>query len=271
MSELMKLNAEVGKVVVDDDGTEVCITTELINKAIAAKARLEMGVYITAMSLKEMRDNRLYLPLGYKSWVTFVENELPYNIRTVQKHLRIADNLFSLAGPYDPESKDNLATHASSLSQRTLLQLSNFSEEDRVRLVTEGFISLGDGDYSIDDLKRIAGKELTDKLKEYAPKIAKNAELERENDLLRTVNGAQKEKIEKTEARLKKLEAVAGSDRVGAILRDLRYHWHQMGALTKELRKLDPAVEATETVIELFKECIIDSNTVIESLQESIN
>jgi len=266
----MKLNAEVGKVVKDEDGTEICITTELINKAIAAKARLEMGVYITAMSLKEMRDNRLYIPLGYKSWISFIENELPYSTRTVQDHLVIANNLFSLASPESQSEMEN-TQHAAHLSKRTLLQLAKLKEDDRVRLITDGLVSLGDGDYSIDDLKRIASKELTEKLKELAPKIAKNAELERENDLLRTVNSTQKEKIEKTEAKLKKLEAVAGSDRVGAILRDLRYHWHQMGALTKELRKLDPAVEATETVIELFKECIIDSNTVIESLQESIN
>lgn len=274
-AELIKsLSAEIGKVVTDDDGTEVCITTDMIQKAIAAKARLDMGVYITSMSLKELKDNRLYLSFGYKGWIEFIENELPYSVRTVQDHLLIANNLFSLAEPADPNDPLSIsenAQHAASLSKRTLLQLCKFKEEDRVRLIADGFIRLGDKDYSIDELKKVISKEISTKLTEVSPKIAKNAELERENDLLRTVNSTQKEKLDKAETQLKKYEKLVGDDKKSQIMRDIRYFWNQIGAQSKDFQKQEPTTEETEAVIEFLKECIIDANTMIEKLQSAID
>lgn len=270
-TEIILPDAIIGKIVKDEDtGQEVMITDQLKNEAVACHARLEMGVFITAMSLKEMRDKKLYLVFGHQSFKQYCENELPFNRAGAYRFLSIADNLLTLNTVDENQVVSNMR-QLEGMNQGKLISLSKLSHDQRSRLMAEGILELGDTELSLDEMKGMLSAELEKKLKAYAPKIAEIPEMEQEIKERKASEKTLRRQLEKMDEEIKKLTKDQGTGHVAKLKRSISWMWGEIAHDSKKILKHEEATPGDLADLkELFEKFVADASIFLEEHESEL-
>lgn len=217
----------------EDTGKPVKVDPSRRQLGYALHSRIEAAVLVTAMALKKISDDKLYLDMGFGSWKEYT-SVLPFAYSTSKIYLQIATAFepllpsvtedskgqpVSLLESYTPENvQDSTVQELSSLGIRKLRALAQVEDADFSELPTSGEIGLPDGTrITIEEIRAQTVAEversLRDKKRKYLGQIRdaeqRAALAESERDALKK----QAEDLESQKESLKALETRYG--RVG--------------------------------------------------------
>lgn len=167
-----------------------------------------LGAFVSAIAIKRIFDDRLYLAMGCQSRDEYIENSLPFNRRQCYKLLAVADKFESVTKSFDnnnllTDGKSNsskevqsTALGVSSLGIEKLYELSKIDDAEIDKLIKKGKIKIDGEDFSIDDLKEMSAKEVAHQIKkatkQYQEKLKKveteNIQLKETKKLLENEN-----------------------------------------------------------------------------------
>jgi hypothetical protein len=196
-------------------------TPERQQKAAQMQLLVDAGAFIQAIGLHHIREDHLYLDMGYSTWTEYCENKLHSTRRHANRLVRIgrtfapylnAGNVTSMlrlpsgeddgtsmsrsdGDPFDdaPPALRQIA----GLGLGKMLELTNLEEEEVTRVVRSGEVRLADGTtLDLDEIRSLAVSEFSTQI-----------------DQIRKAHRLRTGRIEEENARLK-AEAEAGADLV---------------------------------------------------------
>lgn len=224
-----------------DTGEMVSISPEQRSRANALHGRVLLGVYYSAMALKQVCDEKLFLALGYGTQTEYLSTALPFGRSQAFKYLKVAEkfeNVFNLLpsnnlpagllsdGSDSPlewtneantDDKGDVAAKFQQLGVQKLYELTSMDDDDLLTLVREGKVSTENGTISFEELQDLTAKQLALEVKKVSGKFqdkikhlnSRIAVLEEENKLLASEAKTQAEKIAYAEDIEKKYGAIA--------------------------------------------------------------
>lgn len=224
-----------------DTGEMVSISPEQRAKATMLNGRVLLGVYYSAMALKQLCDEKLYLALGYGTQTEYLSTGLPFGMRQAFKYLKIAEkfeNVFNLlpdsnlpagllsngleselefTNKADTDVQGDMAAKFQQLGVQKLYQLTQFDDDDLLTLVRDGKVSTENGTISFEELQDLTAKQLALEVKKVSGKFqdkikhlnSRIAVLEEENKLLSSEAKTQADKIAYAEDIEQKYGAIA--------------------------------------------------------------
>lgn len=170
-----------------DEDRFVKVTHEQRSLALALQQRLDVATLVTAVILKRMADEKLYLSLGFSSFREYAELRLPFNYRQAHKYAEIGRKFAEYFESEDPNvqstardsSKPGQITEdLGSLGVEKLYELSQLEDADFSEILSEGKITLADGtELDLEDIKSQSVQDLNKQLEKHR-KYIKDLEAE---------------------------------------------------------------------------------------------
>ncbi|MCD7741016.1 MAG: hypothetical protein LUI06_02270 [Ruminococcus sp.] len=143
--------------------------TEIMNNAKTAQENL----YQMALGFKKMRDEKLYVALGYQNFEEYCEQKVGFSRRNVYNYISVVENL----------SKD-FVNSSSQIGIKRLTLLSKLSEEQRTEIIENT------------DFENTTVKELQEEIKR----------LKADKEQLKADKNANKERLEELEQQVEDFE-----------------------------------------------------------------
>lgn len=160
------------------ESTEITVANETTDhrKQMAMEAHIQVvsGAIISALALKRIKDDQLYLEMGFDHFNQYVETKLPFGRQQAYAYLAVADS-FSVSDQSDTAIPENIT----SLGMAKLHQLSKTVDHAGQALLENGEIELPDGTIlTVPEIESITVKQLKKELAEAKKKAAKSTLLE---------------------------------------------------------------------------------------------
>jgi hypothetical protein len=241
-----------------DTGEFTEVSHEQIRLAQYAHQQVLLGVFISAISLKKIFDEKLYLALNCQSKEEYCST-LPFGLRQAEKLCAIAakfenvsksltgNGLIQITSGDTLEnakstSPNEIAEKVSNLGIEKLYELSRFDDGDLAELIKKGKVKVGENDFNIEDIKDETAKELGRQISEATKKYkSKIAVLTEENKLLIEQKEATEKNLDKLNKRKEELEDI-----------ELKY-----GPVASSAQAKRKALEQARNLLENFNEVII--------------
>ncbi len=194
MQKLIKSEEPHALTILDQESGEfVEVSHEKQRLASYAHNQVLMGAFISAISIKKIFDEKLYLGLNCGSRDEYCETMLPFGRRQ-------AFRLYAIANKFDAVSKsltgDGLTqitsgdtsdlvtlksqTELAGIGVTKLYELTRLEDDDIKDLIKGGKLKTESGDYDIEDIKDASAKELSrivsESTKKYKTKISQLTE-----------------------------------------------------------------------------------------------
>ncbi len=178
---------QLGSVYDSETKEFVQIDAETRALAQALQQRVDMATLMTAMILKRMSDEKLYLGLGYSNFKEYVLETLPFGESSAKKYLKIGRKFagvlpedFGKGEPVHLLEENENAQKLSGLGVKKLYDLTKIEDADFSEVVSQGVVKLNDGtELDLDEINASTAKEFKAQLdahREY------QADLEKELD-----------------------------------------------------------------------------------------
>lgn len=210
--------------------TWVTITQEQKKYANYVFEQFQISHLYSAVALKKIWDEKLYLNLGYESKEEFCSLALSFGLRTAQKLIKIADK-FSGYLPQPSENKQLAEVNSSDTLENTntssllglsinqLYELTKLDDEDLKGFLESGTIGEGEDKITLEEYKEMSVREATKDLRKhtaaYKEKIAKQSNeissLKQELKYLESENETFRKQAETAEELEKKFGAPAAN------------------------------------------------------------
>jgi hypothetical protein len=208
--------------------------------ALYLHQQIIVGAFTTAMSLKRLFDDKLYLALGYGSRQEYC-TALPFGMRQVQKYLMIAEKIVPALPGDVAEDQSGL----SNLGMTKLVEIAKLDATDIKSLASGEQIETPDGPIDAEIAQDISARALAEQLKKAREKAVqlteKNKLLKDELDDRDKTIESSKEKIENA----KSLERLYGP--AASLLEEKREHAKDARARLNEacrhMEQLNASVE----------------------------
>lgn len=224
MNELEKRQGT--EIILDlDSGKMVEVTPQQRRMATMLHDQIMLGAYISAISLKRMFDEKLYLAMGCQSQEEYLSTVCPYSRGQAYKLVKIADkfeNTFKaltgngLNAPLLSESLESIPNDTFNgdtvvkpediqrLGMRKLYELAQVEDDDLMQLIREGKIEGEGGTVTFEELKNATAKQMaiqikaaTEKYKEETKRLrGRTSLLEEDNKKLAKENESLMAKLE---------------------------------------------------------------------------
>lgn len=181
------------------------VTREQQMLAASLHRQVVIGAFITALALKRIRDERLYVALGCHTFDEYTVSMCPFNRAQAYKYLKIAQRFEQLLPNMEElkeiaESKkvnknsERFVQSTGQMGIEKLYELTRLEDNDLEELTTTGKLSTPDGDYTLEQMQEQTTREFTRQLKEIQARYSgKLSQLDEENKTLQ----AEKELLEK--------------------------------------------------------------------------
>ena len=134
-----------------------------------------VGSLITAMAIKKIKDDKLYLALGCGNFEEYVSTMLPIGRRTAYNYLKIG-NKMELAFPKQlEEGKDDVQLNAhkiEGLNITNLLELTALEDKDFKKLLNDGKIEINGENFDIEDFKDMTARQTASEIKKTKSKYS---------------------------------------------------------------------------------------------------
>ncbi|MEO1478177.1 MAG: hypothetical protein AAFV01_06335 [Bacteroidota bacterium] len=248
----------------------VTSTPQLQEKARRVNAMVEAGVLITSIGLAQMRDEQLYLHLGYNSWTTYCTQRLNMSARKAQRLAQVGRAFQPVLGTSDAspvtgllagDTGDGFANEVGGLGLRKLLELSRLDEMDREDLIQTGVVHLADGTtLDLDAIREQSASEFSDLMKaERKARKLETDKLEERNALLEAEAKASAKAVaeaEELKERNRQLEALYGQ---------------RATRLADKVAQMNVARENLNRAIEALVRCGVEVDDPLEIRQDLLD
>ncbi len=182
----------------DEKKKMVAIKPEQVRIASMLQEKVTAGVFVTALAIKRIIDERLYLALGASSVNEYCDTMLPFSSRQAYRYKAIADRFQGILpqlsdGALEGDISSRNVTPGSQhdvnginhLGYRKLYELTTVEDADFTEMPTKGVIRVGDQVIDIDEINALSAREFSKRLAEikkgYSARIS---QLEEKNKLL---------------------------------------------------------------------------------------
>ena len=224
----MILNAETGHI--------IARTPDQKEKALHLWGMFQQSTFLSALVLREIKQNKHYLDLGCESWTEFCNTKLPYSMNQAGRLIAVAQRL----APYlsiDANSAlvQSLPTEETSallltegeiklnteaidgMGMRKLYEMTTLPKEDLDDLMKGGYITTAEGEQvSIAEIREMASKEASLLFKQQKDKYqARLSQTEEANKSLKAELRIAKEELAKQEDKIRLAKSI--EQKYGAI------------------------------------------------------
>jgi polyhydroxyalkanoate synthesis regulator phasin len=198
MTKVSKVSKNiVGEILDQESGKFVDITADMQRHASYVHNQVLMGAFISAVSIKKMFDDKLFLGMNCSSRDEYIDTMLPFGRRQAYKLYQVANKFDAVSqsltgnglvqiGSGDTSeivqstALEGKAPEISSIGIEKLYELTKLEDDDLKDLIKKGKIKIDGADVTIEDIKDTTAKELSRILKEstqkYKSKIAQQGE-----------------------------------------------------------------------------------------------
>lgn len=207
----------------------ITIDTEQQQFAAMVHQQVLLGVFVSAIALKKIIDDKLFLALGCETQEEYFESMTPYSSRQGYRLLTIArkfDSVYGALGSNEikqiSEGKVTPVSHGKGskhvinaeklgeLGIRKLYELAKFEDEELKELIKKGKAKINGEDISLDEIKDMTARELTKQVKEVKDKyMAKLSKVTEENKLLKEEKKSLNSKIEQMQEDVEEADQLA--------------------------------------------------------------
>lgn len=219
----MILNAETGHIVTR--------TPDQKQKALHLWGMFQQSTFLSALVLREIKQNKHYLDLGCESWEEFCNTKLPFSRSQAFRFIAVADrlapylnlNFDSNVAPVQhlpteetpalllTEGEIQLNTEAiEGMGMRKLYEMTTLPKEDLDDLMKGGYITTAEGEQvSIAEIREMASKEASLLFKSQKDKYqARLSQTEEANKALKAELRIAKEELAKQQEKIKLAKSI---------------------------------------------------------------
>jgi hypothetical protein len=154
-------------------------TDERKNRALILDSKLNDALLDTFIISAELVDQKLYKELGYETAKDYFQNK-SISISQAYRFAGIGREI----KPLISSGKTEYSSEIAHVGTRKLEEIVRHASEQLDGLFSDGKITLGDEEYSTDDLQEISFRELDERLKSLSKKVEKNELLEEQKKSL---------------------------------------------------------------------------------------
>ena len=216
----------IGEILDHESGKFIDITADMQRTASFVHQQILMGAFISAVSIKKMFDDKLYLGMNCTSRDEYIDTMLPFGRSQAYKLYKVASKFNAVSqsltgnGLTQISSSETLeivqstalngkAAEISSLGIEKLYELTKLDDDDIKDLIKKGKVKLEDGDITIEDIKDATAKELSRIVKEQTKKYRdENSKLREEVELIKAEKQTAEKKLAKLENRKEELDEI---------------------------------------------------------------
>lgn len=194
----------IGEILDQETGKFVDITTDMQRHASYVHNQVLMGAFISAISIKKMFDDKLFLGMNCTSRDEYIDTMLPFGRRQAYKLYQVANKFDAVSQSLTGNGLTQIVSgdasdlvHLSALGENTnetventnnivglginkLYELTKLEDDDLKDLIKKGKIKIDGADVTIEDIKDTTAKELSrilhESTKKYKSKIAQQGE-----------------------------------------------------------------------------------------------
>ncbi len=231
----------------------VTVSPETQRTAGYVHQQILAGSLITAMALKKIKDDKLFLGLGCQSFEEYINSMLPFGRSTAFNYLKVANKLESVF-PNQLDSADPKVqtfgheVQPAGLDFRTLLELTKFDDDGFKNLLKDGMAEINGETITLDEIKDMTARETAKAVKnikeKYSHKVDKQAA---QIDLLISEKQALQDTIE------------ANSDMVAAAEEKEKLYGAKASTYENKLRLLNDAEKSLADLQKLVVNANIDT------------
>jgi hypothetical protein len=188
----------------------ISLTRKQIHLAGVLHQQMTFGVFITAVALKRMKDEKLYLALNCQSFNEYLLTMSPIGRVQAYAYVKIAERFQQFLPEIGQEGvregvRDVQSTeHIEDLGIQKLYELTRLDEVDFNEVID------GKGNFSLEEVKEMTVREFREeitKMKKAKDKyLSKSAQLDEENKLLFQENETLKKQVEEADKKIKILK-----------------------------------------------------------------
>ena len=160
-----------------DSGNIISVSKELQLKAMAVYQQIQAGVFISAMAIKRMVDDKLYFGLGMQSKDEFLSSLQFFGRSNAYKLLTIADRFEKVlgdklinSGELNPEYNSKIGQF-SELGIEKLYEITRLEDAEIEELSNGGEIDINNKKYTLDELRSTTYRELQEQFKKANKKL----------------------------------------------------------------------------------------------------
>jgi len=203
-----------GSILVYDEEVDdfVQVSKEQQMLAIKMDHQVSLGHFISAVAYKKIRDDKLFLGLGFSSFREYCEVGRGQHIKVVQRQIRVLEKFEKFLPELESgfNKNNNLSGTARfqivELGFSKLRELATLEDEKIEELATTGALQTPDGGLSIEDIQRMTSREFTKQLAEIKRKHAgKIAQLDEENKQLKEERKLIQKQLEHLQQKMEQL------------------------------------------------------------------
>jgi len=207
-------------------------TDERKNRALILDSKLNDALLDTFIFSAEMVDRKLYKELGFETAKDYFQAK-SVSLSSAYRYAQIGRTI----KPYLSEGNNPNVGKIVDIGTSKLEQIFKSASEQIPTLFSDGKITLGDEEYSTDDLQEISFRELDTRLKSLSKKVAKNELLEEQKKSAELERDALLKEQEQYKKRDQKYREV--SDNYDAIERDIVDATEAFAQVQKYITRID--------------------------------
>ncbi len=223
---VQKKNENALTILDQETGQFVEVTHETQRLASYVHNQVLMGAFISAVSIKKIFDEKLYLGLNCGSKDEYCSTMLPFGIRQAQRLYQIANKFDAVSksltgnGLIQITSGDTLenttlmshdlnANELAQLGMAKLYELTKLEDENIKDLIKEGKTKVADHELLIEEIKDASAKELSKIISETTKKYkSKISQLTEEVALLKEEKNSIEKDFEKLQAKKEEIDEI---------------------------------------------------------------
>mgnify|MGYP007123664439 FL=1 len=157
------------------------ITHEQQRLAYYVEQQISAGVFISAVALKKIRDEKLYLARGAQNFEEYI-TMLPFGRSTAFNYLKVADRFenvlpaqlsdgkvhdmdFKDEKVHDMDFESDETSPIGGFSYQKLLELAKLDDNELKSLLEDGKVTINDSEISLEDIKDMSAREASQAIK----------------------------------------------------------------------------------------------------------
>jgi Sec-independent protein translocase protein TatA len=170
-----------------------------------------MGAFVTALAIKRIFDEKLYLELGCSSKSEYCDTMLPFGRRQAYRYVKVAEKfapfmMESKTVAHVPESDD-----VQGFGYKKLYQLAQLDNDDLKALMSGQSVESEDGETSHPDLKEMPSRDFSEAMKAIKKKYSgRIAQLEETVKSQTEEMQVRDQKVKQAEERMKQAREIEG-------------------------------------------------------------
>ncbi|MEQ9279451.1 MAG: hypothetical protein RLN83_08125 [Balneola sp.] len=157
----------------EETGEVVEITSDLRDEALQVHGQIEGAFWQLATALSRIKNDKLFLALGYTSFKGYCKDTLPFGVRNAYHYAIVGERIGARLLESNKSTNPGSQSKLEEMGIKRLRLIATKAEDQIESLINEGKISLDDIDLTSDDIANMTVKALKDQLEKEKTKSGK--------------------------------------------------------------------------------------------------